>query len=105
MKKASSASIMPSSHGRSLETNVSQNRAKQMQLSLLLGAVVGVEDNWDTVGWGNGADVVSSGNGTGDGSLLVGVGDTLSTVSALRISYHVRGPAAAEGRRQTFPAK
>jgi hypothetical protein len=40
--------------------------------------VVGVEDNGDTVGGGNGADVVSGSNGTGDGSLLVLVVDTLT---------------------------
>lgn len=44
----------------------------------LLGAVVGVEDDGDAVGWGNAADVVGAGNGTGDGSLLVSVGDALS---------------------------
>ena len=40
--------------------------------------MVGVEDNGDTVGGGNGADVVSGSNGTGDGSLLVLVVDTLT---------------------------
>ena len=43
----------------------------------LLGAVVGVKNDWDTVGWGNRADVVSTGNTTSDGSLLVTVGNTL----------------------------
>ena len=44
----------------------------------LLGAVVGVEDNWDAVCWSNSADVVGSSNGTSDGSLLVTVLDTLT---------------------------
>lgn len=45
----------------------------------LLGAMVGVEDNGDVVGRSHRADVVGSGNGTGNGSILVGVGDTLRT--------------------------
>lgn len=44
----------------------------------LLGAVVGVEDNGDTVGRGKSADVVSSSNATGNGCLLVTVGNALS---------------------------
>lgn len=40
--------------------------------------MVGVEDNGDTVGGGNGADVVSGSNGTSDRSLLVLVVDTLT---------------------------
>ena len=40
--------------------------------------MVGVEDDGDTVGGGNGADVVSGSNRTGDGSLLVLVVDTLT---------------------------
>jgi hypothetical protein len=43
----------------------------------LLCAVVGVEDDWDTVCWGNGTDVVGSGDTTLDGSVLAFVGDTL----------------------------
>jgi hypothetical protein len=49
----------------------------------LLGAVVGVEDDGDAVGWGNAADVVGAGNGTGDGSFLVRVGDALYDISIL----------------------
>ena len=45
----------------------------------LLGAVVRVEDDWDTVSWGDSSDEVSGSDGTGDGSLLVSVGKTLST--------------------------
>lgn len=45
----------------------------------LLCAVIGVEDDGDTVCGGNAADVVGSGDGTADGSELVGVGDTLRT--------------------------
>lgn len=44
----------------------------------LLGAVVGVEDDGDAIGGSNGADVVSRGNGTLDGSLLVLVVDALA---------------------------
>ena len=40
--------------------------------------MVGVKNNGDTVGGGNSADVVSGSNGTGDGSLLVLVVDTLT---------------------------
>lgn len=47
----------------------------------LLGAVVGVDHNRDTVGRSNGTDVVSSGNSAGNrGSLSVGgVGNTLAS--------------------------
>lgn len=44
----------------------------------LLGAVVGVKDDWDAVCWSNSADVVCSSNGTSDGGLLVAVLDTLT---------------------------
>lgn len=44
----------------------------------LLGAVVGVENNGDAVGWGNGSDVVSGSNATGDAGLLIGVGNALA---------------------------
>lgn len=43
----------------------------------LLGAVVGVKDDRDAVGGGNAADVVSSGNTTGDGSGLAVIADAL----------------------------
>lgn len=43
----------------------------------LLGAVVGVEDDWDAICWGDGTDVVSSGDASLDGGELVGVGNTL----------------------------
>jgi hypothetical protein len=49
----------------------------------LLGTVVSVEDDWNAVGWGNSADVVSASNTTSDGSLLVTVGNTLRTVSTI----------------------
>ncbi|KAH3677427.1 hypothetical protein OGATHE_000901 [Ogataea polymorpha] len=44
----------------------------------LFGTVIGVQDNWDTVCWSNGSDVVSSCNGTGNRSLLAIVLDTLT---------------------------
>ena len=44
----------------------------------LLGAVVGVEDNWDAVCGRDGADIVGTSDGSLDGSALVLVVDTLS---------------------------
>jgi hypothetical protein len=44
----------------------------------LLGAVVGVEDDGDTVGGGHATDVVGSGDTTSDGGSLVAVGNTLT---------------------------
>lgn len=46
----------------------------------LLGAVIGVENNWDAVCWGNGADVVGRGDGAGDRGELVSIGDALLEV-------------------------
>ena len=43
----------------------------------LLGAVISVEDNWDTVCWSNGTDVVSSSDTSSNGSLLLAIGNTL----------------------------
>lgn len=43
----------------------------------LLGTVIGVEDNWDTVCWCESTDVVGTGDTTSDGSLLVTVCNTL----------------------------
>lgn len=43
----------------------------------LLGAVVGVKDNGDTVGGSNATDVVGSSDTTGNGGFLVLVADTL----------------------------
>jgi hypothetical protein len=43
----------------------------------LLGAVVGVKNNGDTVGGSNAADVVGSSDTTGNGGLLAVVADTL----------------------------
>lgn len=44
----------------------------------LLGAVVGVEDDGNAVRWSDGADVVSGGDGSSDGCLLVLVLNTLA---------------------------
>jgi hypothetical protein len=44
----------------------------------LLRAVIGVEDDGNTVGGGDGADIVGCGDGTGDRGLLVLVVDALS---------------------------
>lgn len=43
----------------------------------LLCAVIGMEDNWDFIGGGNGTDVLSCGDGAGDRSFLVLVSNTL----------------------------
>ena len=47
----------------------------------LLGAVIGVEDDWDAVCWSNGADVLSTSNTSSNGSLLLIVGNTLVMIS------------------------
>ena len=47
----------------------------------LLGAVIGVQYDRDTISRGNGADVMCSGNCTCDTGLLVLVGDTLAWTS------------------------
>ena len=44
----------------------------------LLGAVVGVQDDGDTVGGGNAADEMGTSNATGDGRLLAIVTDALA---------------------------
>jgi len=44
----------------------------------LLGAMIGVEDDWDAVGGGNGTDVVGGGNSTLDGGKLVLVVNALA---------------------------
>ena len=44
----------------------------------LLGAVIRVHDNGDTISRGNGSDEESGSGGTSDGSLLVAVGKTLA---------------------------
>ena len=51
----------------------------------LLGAVIGVQDNWDTVGWCNGTDVVSTGDTSSDRSLLLAIGNTL--IEHVRTSF------------------
>ena len=45
-----------------------------------LGAVVGVEDNGDSVLFGHGTNVESTTDGTGNGSSVVGVIKSLSTI-------------------------
>lgn len=55
----------------------------------LLRAVVGVEHDWDAVGWGHRADVVSGRDGAGDRSLLILVLDALDArASALPSREH-----------------
>ena len=43
----------------------------------LLGAMVGVKDDWNTIRGSNGANVVGTGNTTGDRCLLLAIGNTL----------------------------
>jgi len=52
----------------------------------LFGAVVGVENNGDLIRSGDGTDVVSTSDGSSNGSFLVAVGDTLGKVKILPIS-------------------
>lgn len=80
LKKASSASSMPSSHGRSflaplgcqheLEERQTRGRIEPSVLGATL-TVVGVENDRNAVDGSDGADVVGGSNGTGDGSLLL----------------------------------
>lgn len=63
----------------------------------LLGAVVGVQDDGDTVGRSDATDVVGTSNGAGDGGFLVGVCDALNGIS--------RGINARRRDWNTFPAK
>ena len=43
----------------------------------LLGTVVGMEDDRDSISWSNGTNVHGAGNTTGNGGLLFAVGYTL----------------------------
>jgi hypothetical protein len=43
-----------------------------------LGAVVGVEDNGDTIDWRNGADIMRSSNSTSDTGFLLLIWDALA---------------------------
>lgn len=47
----------------------------------LLSTVVGVQDNWDAVAGGNGADVLGSCDGSGNRGFLVTVGNSLDPKS------------------------
>lgn len=52
----------------------------------LLGAVIGVEDNWDAICWSNGANVGGTSDTTSDGCLLLAIGNTLlESISALLV--------------------
>lgn len=68
----------------------------------LLCAVVGVQNDRNTVGGSNAADVVSSCDGTGNGSLLIAVGNTLDCVThqAIFLLYPL-----FHSHHHTFPAK
>ena len=63
----------------------------------LLGAVVGMQDDRNAIGRGDGADVVGSSDGASDGCLLVSVAYTLWE------SVYTKWPH--RGRGTTFPAK
>lgn len=47
----------------------------------LLGAVISMEDDWNTVCWRNSADVLSTCDTTSDGSLLVAILHALMSIS------------------------
>lgn len=64
----------------------------------LLSAVVGVEDDGDTVGGGNATDVVGSGNSTGNGGLLAIVVDTLNQI----ISHNIQDDWPSPGIDEEF---
>lgn len=69
----------------------------------LLGAVVGVKDNRDTVGGSKATDVVGSSDTTGNGDLLAVIADTLRDISGLLGAVD---PDARRDRfRLTLPAK
>lgn len=55
----------------------------------LLGAVVGVQDHGDLVRGGNGTDVMGTGDGSGNGGLLLVIGDPLSIVSVGCLGWSV----------------
>jgi hypothetical protein len=44
----------------------------------LFGAMIGVQDDWNSVDWSNGTDIMCSGNGTGDTRFLVLVGNAFA---------------------------
>jgi hypothetical protein len=44
----------------------------------LLGTVVGMQDDGDAIDRGDGSHIVGGGDRTGDGSLLVSIGETLA---------------------------
>ena len=44
-----------------------------------LCAMVSVQDNWDSVGWSDSANVFSCSNGTCNGSFLVAIFNTLTS--------------------------
>jgi hypothetical protein len=64
----------------------------------LLSTVVGVKNYRDAVSGSNAADVLGTGNGTGDGRGLVGVADALKVVLAITCQ-------SCEKFAPTFPAK
>ena len=64
----------------------------------LLGAVICMEDDWDTIGWGDRTDVVGGSDCACDGSGLVLVFDALVCVSAERAS-------SVDQKQFTLPAK
>ena len=67
----------------------------------LLGAVVGMKNDRDTVGGGDGTDVVSAGNRTSNGGGLVAVAYTLLSSVFSKTLYGARWPCA----KLTLPAK
>jgi hypothetical protein len=64
----------------------------------LLSTVVGVKNYRDAVSGSNAADVLGTGNGTGDGRGLVGVADALKVMLTITCQ-------SCEKFAPTFPAK
>lgn len=72
----------------------------------LLRAVIGVKDNGNAVDGRDAADEVSGGNGTGNGRLLVAVGDSLTDTSVFLFLFRFWAPRDMSPLvHHTFPAK
>ncbi len=66
--------------------------------------MVGMEDDWDVVAGCDGANVVGASNGSGNGSLLLVVGDSLSLLSVKgRNTVPFRAPVPFRRSMQHHP--
>ena len=71
----------------------------------LLRAVIGMEDNWDTVGGSYSTNVVSCSDSAGNGSLLLVILDTLRNAQFCSLSAHDKINAPCPRNRQHLPEK